>query len=123
MKAIHGLAGLGLCLLGASFANAQAAKCSAVVTRQSLSPHPDEEKTWNIQFNVVVNGCERSGGTFEYIAELEASQGRIELQTVAETFNTEKSGSSRFTVSFHAPPGKELKDVKGASVKTCACTS
>jgi hypothetical protein len=123
MKAIHGLAGLGLCLLGVSFAHAQASKCNAVVTKLSVGPNANEEKTWDIQFNVMVNGCERSGGTFEYIAELQGSQGRIELQTVSETFNTEKSGNTRFTVGFHAPPGRELKDVRGTSVKTCACTS
>lgn len=121
MKATHGLGGLALCLLGVSFANAQAPKCSAVVTKQSIRPNANEEKTWDIQFNVMVTGCERSGGSFEYMAELEASQGRIELKTVSETFDAEKSGNTRFTVSFHAPPGKELKDVKGVSVKTCAC--
>jgi hypothetical protein len=122
MKAIQGLAGLGLCLLGVSFAHAQAAgKCSAVVTRHSVTPNANEEKTWDIQFNVMVNGCEMSGGTFEYVAQIEASQGRTELQTVPETFNAEKSGNTRFTVSFHAPPGKELKDVRSASVKTCTC--
>ena len=48
MKAIQGLVGLGLCLVGISFANAQAAKCSAVVTKQSMAPNPNKEKTWDI---------------------------------------------------------------------------
>ena len=122
MKAIKGLVGLGLCLVGISFANAQATKCSAVVTKQSMAPNPNEEKTWDIQFNVNVSGCEASNGTFEYVAEVEA-RGRMELQTVSETFDTTKSGANRFTVSFHAPPGKDLKDVKGATVKTCTCSS
>ncbi len=122
MKAIQGLVGLGLCLAGISFANAQTAKCSAVVTRQSISPDPNEEKTWNIQFNVNVSGCEASNGTFEYVAEVEG-RGRTELLTVSESFDAAKSGATRFTVSFHAPPGKDLKDVKSATVKTCTCAS
>ena len=120
MKAIHGLLGLGLCLLGVSYASAQAAKCSAVITKVSVAPNKEREKRWDIQFNALVNGCEMSGGTFEYVAELEFS-GRTELQTVQETFNVEKSGNTRFTVSFHAPSGKSLKDVRGASVKSCTC--
>ena len=108
--------------MGISFANAQNAKCSAVVTKQSISPDPNEEKTWSIQFNVNVSGCEASNGTFEYVAQLEA-RGRMELLTVSETFDTANSGANRFTVSFHAPPGKDLKDVKSATVKTCTCAS
>jgi len=120
MKAMKGLLGLGLCLLGISYANAQAAKCSAVITKVSFAPNKDHEKTWDVQFNASVNGCEMSGGTFEYVAELE-STARTELQTVQETFNVEKSGNTRFTVSFHAPPGKELKEIRGVSVKSCTC--
>lgn len=120
MKAMKGLLGLGLCLLGISYANAQAAKCSAVITKVSFAPNKDHEKTWDVQFNASVNGCETSGGTFEYVAELQ-STARTELQTVQETFNVEKSGNTRFTVSFHAPPGKELKEIRGVSVKSCTC--
>jgi len=120
MKAIQGILGLGLCVLGVSFASAQAAKCSAVVTKVSVAPNKDHEKTWDIQFNAMVDGCEMSGGTFEYVVELE-SRSRTELQTVSETFNVEKAGNTRFTVSFHAPPGKELKEVRGVSVKSCTC--
>lgn len=120
MKAMKGLLGLGLCLLGISYANAQAAKCSAVITKVSFAPNKDHEKTWDVQFNASVNGCEMSGGTFEYVAEVQ-STARTELQTVQETFNVEKSGNTRFTVSFHAPPGKELKEVRGVSVKSCTC--
>ncbi len=120
MKAMKGLLGLGLCLLGISYANAQAAKCSAVITKVSFAPNKDHEKTWDVQFNASVNGCEMSGGTFEYVVELQ-STARTELQTVQETFNVEKSGNTRFTVSFHAPPGKELKEVRGVSVKSCTC--
>lgn len=120
MKALQGFLGLGLCLLGISFASAQVAKCSAVITKVSIAPAKDHEKTWDIQFNASVDGCEMSGGTFEYVAELNAGV-RTELLTVAETFNVEKSGNTRFTVSFHAPPGKELKEVRGVSVKSCTC--
>lgn len=120
MKAMKGLLGLGLCLLGISYANAQAAKCSAVITKVSFAPNKDHEKTWDVQFNASVNGCEMSGGTFEYVVELQ-STARTELQTVQETFNVEKSGNTRFTVSFHAPPGKELKEIRGVSVKSCTC--
>ncbi len=120
MKAMKGLLGLGLCLLGISYANAQAAKCSAVITKVSFAPNKDHEKTWDVQFNASVNGCEMSGGTFEYVAEVQ-STARTELQTVQETFNVEKSGNTRFTVSFHAPPGKELKEIRGVSVKSCTC--
>jgi hypothetical protein len=120
MKAIHGFLGLGLCLLGISYANAQAAKCSAVITKVSVTPNQSHEKTWDIQFNAAVKGCEMSGGTFEYVAEVQSSA-RTELQTVQETFNVEKSGNTRFTVAFHAPPGKELKEVRGVSVKSCTC--
>lgn len=122
MKAIQGLVGLGLCVVGISFANAQTTRCSAVVTKASIAPDPNEEKTWNIQFNVNVSGCEASNGTFEYVAEV-VGAGRTELQTVSETFDAANSGATRFTVSFHAPPGKELKDVRSASVKTCTCGS
>ena len=69
-----------------------------------------------------MSGCEATHGTFEYVAEVEG-RGRMELQTVAETFDTAKSGANRFTVSFHASPGKDLKDVKSATVKTCTCGS
>ncbi len=69
MKAMKGLLGLGLCLLGISYANAQAAKCSAVITKVSFAPNKDHEKTWDVQFNASVNGCEMSGGTFEYVVE------------------------------------------------------
>ena len=120
MKAIQGFLGLGLCVLGVSFASAQAAKCDAAITKVSITPDKSHEQTWDIQFNASVNGCEMSGGTFEYVAELVFS-GRTELQTVAETFNVEKSGNTRFTVSFHAPPGKGLKEVRGVSVKSCTC--
>lgn len=120
MKAIQGFLGLGLCLIGISFANAQAAKCNAVITKVSITPDQNQEKTWDVQFNAAVDGCGMSGGAFEFVVELE-SRGRTELQTVAETFNVEKAGNTRFTVSFQAPPGKELKEVRGVSVKSCTC--
>ena len=120
MKAIQGVLGLGLCLLGVSYASAQAAKCNATITKASIAPNKNHEKTWDILFNVSVSGCETSGGTFEYVADLD-NRGRSELQTVAETFNVEKPGSSQVLVTFHAPSGKSLKDVVGVSVKSCTC--
>ena len=120
MKAKQACFAVGLCVLGISFAEAQAAKCSATVTKVAVTPNKDHEKTWNIEFNVSVTGCEKSGGAFEYVAEV-AGPHRTELRTVAETFNAEKSGNTRFTTTFHAPPGQELVDVKGISVKSCTC--
>jgi len=120
MKATQAFFAVGLCVLGISFAEAQAAKCSATVTKVAVTPSKDHEKTWNVVFDVSVSGCEKCGGAFEYLAEIEGP-GRAELQTVSETFNAEKSGTTRFTTTFHAPPSRELKGVKGISVKSCNC--
>lgn len=120
MKAIHGLVGVGLGLLSLVGAEAQNATCSAVVTKKSVHASTKRERAWDIQFDVNVNGCASSSGTFDYVVDL-AEKGTVESRTATAGFRVEKAGLNTITVTYAGPAFKDLKDVREIKVKTCSC--
>lgn len=123
MKAIHGLVGVGLCLLSLGLANAQTGrKCSASVTKRSVQPSAELERAWDIQFDVTVNEC-AAGGAFEYIVDLTEKGQPTETETVPATFELEKAGMTTIKVTYQGRGFKDVKEVRGMKVTSCTCGS
>jgi hypothetical protein len=120
MKAIKGVVAFGLCLVTVAIAGAQGGKCDASVTKREVKASTRMERGWEIQFDLTVNAC-AANGTFEYVVDL-AEKGKVESQTVTADFATERAGTSTITIRYGAPAFKDLKDVKGAKVRTCTCS-
>ena len=120
MKAASKVFGIALILVALVAADALAQQCQARITKKSITPSTTAENTWDIQFELNVDGCAASEGTFEYVVQLEV-EGRTELATVEEDFTGESAGLSTFTVAYGAPTGRRLKDVRSVRVKTCSC--
>lgn len=117
-KAIVGvLAGL---LIGLPMAEAQE-RCSAIITKDSISPTPDVEKSWDIQFSIAGSGCAASRGKFEYVVELNVSGGRTEVKKETADFSLEAGASKKIVLSYEAAPGKDVKNVTGIRVTECVC--
>ncbi|MBK5255938.1 MAG: hypothetical protein JJE39_07890 [Vicinamibacteria bacterium] len=116
------LFGLGLGVGSWTAVNAETPRCNAVVTKRSVTPSQNAEKTWNIEFNVTVSGCSTTHGTFEYVVDLEANEG-MRSRTVTGEFETNKSETAVVKIAYEAPSGMDLKNVRDISVKTCACGS
>lgn len=120
MKATKTIVGLGLVLLTVAAADAFAQQCQARIAKRSIAASSTAERVWNIEFEVSVDGCARSEGTFEFDVQLEV-EGRTETATVSEDFKAESAGLSRFTVEYGGPTGRNLRDVRAIRVKTCSC--
>jgi hypothetical protein len=116
------LVGVGICLLSLSLADAQTgSKCNATVTQKSFEASTRRERAWDIQFDVTVNECADSSGTFEYIVDL-TEKGKTESETAKATFQTEKAGTTTITVTYQRA-FKDLKGVRGVKVTSCTCGS